>query len=78
MVPRIETFFLAGPAGRIECLLKQPSAGGEGRAPAAGVAVICHPHPLFGGTFHNKVVHAAAEAISRAGLPVLRFNFRGA
>jgi|SRR6267378_1050167 len=70
---RIESFFLPGPAGRIECMLKRPDA----RAPVAGAAVICHPHPLFGGTMHNKVVHAAAEAIVGAGLPVLRFNFRG-
>jgi len=69
---RIENFFLHGPAGRIECMLKRP-AGGD--SPAA--AVVCHPHPLFGGTMHNKVVHAAAEAIVGTGLPVLRFNFRG-
>jgi uncharacterized protein len=77
---RIESFFLPGPAGRIECFLKHP----EGANAAAGdrtdgaAAVICHPHPLFGGTMHNKVVHAAAEALVRQGIPVLRFNFRGA
>jgi len=70
---RIETFFVDGPAGRIECMLKHPAGG---RAPGAA-AVVCHPHPLFGGTMHNKVVHAAAEAIVKEGLPVLRFNFRG-
>ena len=69
---RIESFFLAGPAGRIECLLKRPTGAVQGAA-----AAICHPHPMFGGTMHNKVVHAAAEALGRAGLPVLRFNFRG-
>ena len=69
---RIETFFLRGPAGRIECMLKRPDA-----ADAPSAAVVCHPHPLFGGTMHNKVVHAAAEAIVDAGIPVLRFNFRG-
>jgi len=73
-VSRIESFFLPGPAGRLECMLKIPSPGSEG----AGAAVICHPHPLFGGTLHNKVVHAAAEALVLAGLPTLRFNFRGA
>jgi len=71
---RIESFFLAGPAGRIECMLKRPGEESEARA----AAVVCHPHPLFGGTMHNKVVHAAAEAIVDCGLPVLRFNFRGA
>jgi alpha/beta superfamily hydrolase len=72
-VSRIESFFLEGPAGRLECMLKVPSPGSEG----AGAAVICHPHPLFGGTLHNKVVHATAEALVLAGLPTLRFNFRG-
>ena len=70
---RIETFFLAGPAGRLECFLKH-AAGADPRA----AAVVCHPHPLFGGTLHNKVVHAAAEALVGAGVPALRFNFRGA
>ncbi len=72
-MPRIERFFLAGPAGRIECMLKRP-----GGPAGDSVAVVCHPHPLFGGTMHNKVTHAAAEAIAEAGIPVLRFNFRGA
>lgn len=71
---RIESFFVPGPAGRLECMLKLPASGAEG----SGAAVICHPHPLFGGTLHNKVVHAAAEALVAAGLPTLRFNFRGA
>lgn len=71
---RIESFFVQGPAGRLECMLKLPASGAEG----SGAAVICHPHPLFGGTLHNKVVHAAAEALVAAGLPTLRFNFRGA
>jgi alpha/beta superfamily hydrolase len=72
---RIESYFLHGPAGRLECFLKHPPAGGSGGARAA--AVVCHPHPLFGGTMHNKVVHAAAEALVREGLPTVRFNFRG-
>ncbi len=42
------------------------------------VAVVCHPHPLFGGTMHNKVVFRAAKAAILSGLPTLRFNFRGA
>ncbi len=70
----IESFFLPGPAGRIECLIKEPSSSG----PFAGAALVCHPHPLFGGTLHNKVVHAAAGALTGAGLPAMRFNFRGA
>jgi alpha/beta superfamily hydrolase len=75
---RIETFFLHGPAGRLECTLKHPPDDQAEGVPAPAAAIVCHPHPLFGGTFHNKVVHAAAEAIVRAGLPVMRFNFRGA
>lgn len=41
-------------------------------------ALICHPHPLFGGTMHNKVVYQAAKSLDALGLAVLRFNFRGA
>lgn len=70
---RIENLLLDGEAGRLEAFLRVPADGPE---PAAA-ALVCHPHPLFGGTMHNKVVHAAAEALVQAGLPVLRFNFRG-
>jgi uncharacterized protein len=66
-------FFIEGPAGRIEALLWTSSV-----AQPAFVALICHPHPLFGGTMHNKVVYQAAKAIHAHGAPVLRFNFRGA
>src|ERR1700761_5556019 len=63
---------LRGPAGRLEALLN----GGAPDAPYA--ALVCHPHPLFGGTMHNKVVYHAMKTFQGAGLPVLRFNFRGA
>jgi alpha/beta superfamily hydrolase len=66
-------FFLTGPAGRLEALLWT--------VPAANpplVAVVCHPHPLFGGTMHNKVAYQTAKALHLRGIPVLRFNFRGA
>ena len=46
-------------------------------SPGNLVALVCHPHPLFGGTMHNKVVYQAAKALHRRGMPVLRFNFRG-
>lgn len=72
----IESFLLPGPAGPIECLLRHPPDGPSGSTPTCA-AVVCHPHPLFGGTMHNKVVHAAAVVLSTLGLPVLRFNFRG-
>lgn len=64
--------FLTGPAGRLEAILWSPSAG---MPPLA--AVVCHPHPLFGGTMHNKVVYHAAKSLDALGLTVLRFNFRG-
>jgi uncharacterized protein len=68
------TLFLAGPAGRLEAILWTPAA--VARRPLA--ALVCHPHPLFGGTMHNKVVYQAAKSLDALGLPVLRFNFRGA
>ncbi len=63
---------LRGPAGRLEALYTPGTAG------ATHAAIVCHPHPLFGGTLHNKVVYHAAKVFQQAGLPVLRFNFRGA
>ena len=62
---------LHGPAGRLEALLN----AGADDAPYA--ALVCHPHPLGGGTMHNKVVYHAMKALQSFGLPVLRFNFRG-
>jgi len=62
---------LAGPAGPLEALWKEPD--GE----RAGSAVVAHAHPLHGGTMHFKVVFRIARALSRAGFGVLRFNFRG-
>ncbi len=67
----IKSLFLEGPAGRLEALL---NAGSEN---AAHAAVVCHPHPLFGGTLHNKVVFHTMKALNSFGFPVLRFNFRG-
>jgi len=69
---RIESHTLAGPAGDLEALLEEPEDG----APRM-CAVVCHPHPLFGGTLHNKVVYRLARGLRRAGIVVLRFNFRG-
>jgi alpha/beta superfamily hydrolase len=67
-------FFLEGPAGRLEAILWTPPS--SARPPLA--AVVCHPHPLFGGTMHNKVIYQTAKALDALGIPVLRFNFRGA
>jgi alpha/beta superfamily hydrolase len=69
---RIESHFLPGPAGRLEALLEEP----EDRDPIAA-CLVCHPHPLFGGTMHNKVVYRLARGLRRTGNVVLRFNFRG-
>lgn len=68
----IRSLFLDGPAGRLEALL---NAGAEN---AMHAALVCHPHPLFGGTLHNKVVFHTMKALNSFGFPVLRFNFRGA
>lgn len=68
----IRSLFLEGPAGRLEALLN------AGSPDARYAAVVCHPHPLFGGTLHNKVVFHAMKALNGFGFPVLRFNFRGA
>jgi uncharacterized protein len=62
---------LAGPAGRLEALLN------EGDPEARYSVLLSHPHPLGGGTMHNKVVYRAMKAFQAYGLPVLRFNFRG-
>ena len=68
----IRSLFLDGPAGRLEALL---NAGAD---KATHAALVCHPHPLFGGTLHNKVVFHTMKALNSFGFPVLRFNFRGA
>ena len=62
---------LSGPAGRLEALLN------TGSPDARYAVLLCHPHPLGGGTMHNKVVYHAMKAFHSLGLPVLRFNFRG-
>lgn len=69
--PVAEPLTIDGPAGRLEAILERPAEG----APV-GAAVICHPHPQYGGTMHNKVVHTLARAFLHAGFAVLRFNFR--
>lgn len=62
---------VAGPAGLIECAVDEPAAE------VRGLAVICHPHPQFGGTLENKVVQTLARAFVQLGYRALRFNFRG-
>jgi len=72
MPRRIESLFIPGPAGRLEALLEEP----EDQAPREAV-LVCHPHPRYGGTMHNKVVYRLARGMRRAGAVALRFNYRG-
>jgi uncharacterized protein len=64
--------FIPAEHGQLEAILKEPQ-----QSPAKGVALVLHPHPLGGGTMHNKVVFRAAAALNDAGLATLRINFRG-
>ncbi len=72
MPRRIESLLLDGPAGKLEALLEEP----DDQTPREA-ALICHPHPQYGGTMHNKVVYRMARGIRRAGAVALRFNYRG-
>jgi alpha/beta superfamily hydrolase len=72
-MPRaIESVRIDGPAGALEAILEEP----EDTAPIEA-ALVCHPHPLYGGTMHNKVVYRLARGLRASGAAVLRFNFRG-
>ena len=64
--------FIPAPHGQLEAILKRPRDGD-----VRGAALVLHPHPLGGGTMHNKVVFRAAAALNKAGLVVMRINFRG-
>ena len=72
MARRIESLTLAGPAGGLEALLEEP----EDAEPRLA-ALVCHPHPLYGGTMHNKVVYRLARGLRKSGCVVLRLNYRG-
>lgn len=71
MNAQTERLAFTGPAGRVQALRDRPEAA------ARGVAVIAHPHPLFGGTMDNKVVQTLARAFVQCGWAAVRFNFRG-
>jgi alpha/beta superfamily hydrolase len=66
-----ERLSIGGPAGPIEAVIEDP------KVPTASYAVVCHPHPLYGGTMENKVVTTLARALQETGMATLRFNFRG-
>jgi len=69
---KVQAVVFNGPAGHLEGILKFDPKFGSPK-----LAVVCHPHPLYHGTMHNKVVYAVASALFEAGCIVLRFNFRG-
>src|SRR5215472_7959154 len=76
--PRAERLHLPGPSGALEALIETPlNDQGEAASTPLAFAVICHPHPLYGGTLDNKVVHTLARAFNQLGAPTIRFNFRG-
>jgi alpha/beta superfamily hydrolase len=68
---RQHDFFIEGPEGRIEAVIDGCPKG------CSGVAIVCHPHPLYAGTMHNKVAHTLARAYRDSGIAAIRFNFRG-
>jgi alpha/beta superfamily hydrolase len=71
--PIPEPVVVAGPSGPLEARADDPAPGSAHDV----VGVVCHPHPLYGGTMQNKVVHTLARAMQELGAPTLRFNFRG-
>ncbi len=66
-------FFIDGPAGGMQAILSQPS----GNLRRQAVGIVCHPHPLYDGSMHNKVTYSIARSFNDLGLPAIRFNFRG-
>ena len=70
---QLQAIEIPAPHGMLEGLLRVPSAGEAPRM----AALVCHPHPQFGGTMHTKAVFRIAQALGELGMPVLRFNFRG-
>ena len=75
--PRAERLAIAGPAGKLEALIETPVSEGSAGGDVSAFGVVCHPHPLYGGTMDNKVVHTLARAFEERGAPAIRFNFRG-
>jgi alpha/beta superfamily hydrolase len=71
MTPAVVERVTISAAGSLEAIVEEVSVAGD------RYAVICHPHPLFGGTMDNKVVSTVARALNESGIPTVRFNFRG-
>ena len=70
--PRAKKASIQGPVGNLEAIVEMPSEGEP-----IGAVVVCHPHPQYGGTMHNKVAHTLARSFVRLGFAAVRFNFRG-
>ena len=64
--------YIDGPSGKIECQLDQVANGGK-----EAIAVLCHPHPLYGGSMHDRVLSTVTHSFIQSGINCLRFNFRG-
>lgn len=75
--PQAERTSLPGTAGPLQALIETPVIEGQGLQPVSAFAVVCHPHPLYGGTLDNKVVYTVARTLEQLGAPAIRFNFRG-
>jgi alpha/beta superfamily hydrolase len=75
--PLAERVSLPGPSGSLEALIETPRLEAREDDPVRAFAVVCHPHPLYGGTLDNKVVWTLARAFEQFGAPAIRFNFRG-
>lgn len=73
MARTLQSIFIPGPAGQLEALLEEHEAPSR----IEQAVILCHPHPQFGGTMHNKVVYRMAKAARGNASAVLRFNFRG-
>ena len=73
--PPVERIAIAGPAGPLQAVVEDPRAAGA--PPPVAFAVVCHPHPLHGGTMDNKVVTTLARTFHELAMPTIRFNFRG-
>lgn len=71
--PYQEQLIITGPAGQLEAELSVP----DGYQPGDPIAIVCHPHSLYGGSLRNKVVHILADTLIAMGVVSLRFNFRG-
>jgi uncharacterized protein len=75
--PRAERLAIEGPAGALQALIETPVTGHGEPLTVPAFVVVCHPHPLYGGTLDNKVVYTLARAFEQLGAPAIRFNFRG-